>query len=77
MPILNWGRNQTVELFKSFNPAWSSKVFYIKLITDNKEFSYGSEIGWGDALYHEADRYLKWLCYAIFVHFTELWKFLR
>ena len=31
MPILNWGTNQTVDLFKSFNPAWSSKVFYIKL----------------------------------------------
>ena len=62
MPILNWGTNQTVDLFKSFNPAWSSKVFYIKLITDNKDFSYGSEIGWDDAQYHEADRYLKWFC---------------
>ena len=57
MPILNWGTNQTVDLFKSFNPARSSKVFYIKLITDNKDFSYGSEIRWDDAQYHEADRY--------------------
>ena len=31
------------------------------------DFSYGSEIGWDDAPYHEADRYLKWLCYAIFL----------
>ena len=32
---LAWGTNQTVDLFKSFNPAWSSKLFYIKLITYN------------------------------------------
>ena len=64
MPILNWGTNQIVDLFKSFNPALSFKVFYNKLITDNKDFSYGSEIGRDDAQYHEADRYLKWLCYA-------------
>ena len=57
MPILDWGTNQTVDLFKSFNPAWSFKVFYIKLITDNKDFSYGSEIGWDGAQYHEAGRY--------------------
>ena len=74
MPILNWGTNQTVDLFKSFNPAWSSKVFYIKLITDNKDFSYGSEIGWDDAQYHEADRYLKWLCYANFCAFHRTLK---
>ena len=76
MPILNWGTNQTVDLFKSFNPAWSSKVFYIKLlITDNKDFSYGSEIGWDYAQYHEADRYLKWLCYANFCVFHRTLKF--
>ena len=45
MPILNWGTNQTVDMFKSFNTAWSSKVFYIKLITDNKDFSY-EFVGW-------------------------------
>ena len=33
------------------------QVFYLKLITDNTDFSYGSEIGWDDAQYHEADRY--------------------
>ena len=27
--------NQTVDLCKSFNPAWSSKVFYSKLITNS------------------------------------------
>ena len=29
---LAWGTNQIVDLF---NPAWSSKVFYIKLITNS------------------------------------------
>ena len=77
MPILNWGTSQTVDLFKSFNPAWSSKVFYIKLITDNKDFSYGSEIGWHDAQYHEADRYLNGYAMPIFVRSTQLWNFLR
>ena len=75
MPILNWGRNQTVDLFQPFNPAWSSKVFYIKLITDNKDFSYGYEIGRDDAQYHEADRYFKWLCYANFCAFHIILKF--
>ena len=32
---LAWATNQTVVLFKSFNSAWSFKVFYIKLITNN------------------------------------------
>ena len=32
---LAWGTNQTVDLFESFNPAWSSKVFYNKLITNS------------------------------------------
>ena len=32
---LAWGTNETVVLFKSFNPAWTSKVIYIKLITNN------------------------------------------
>ena len=77
MPILNWGTNQTVDMFKSFNTAWSSKVFYIKLITDNKDFSYESEIWWDDPQYHEADRYLKWLCYANFCAFHRTLKFLR
>ena len=30
---LAWGTNQTVDFFKSFT-TWSSKVFYIKLITN-------------------------------------------
>ena len=75
MPIFNWGTNQTVDMFRSFNPAWSPKVFYIKLITDDKDFSYGSEIGWNDAQYHEADRYLKWLCYANFCAFHRNLKY--
>ena len=32
---LAWRTNQIVDLFKSFNAAWSSKVFYIKLITNS------------------------------------------
>ena len=32
---LVWKTNQTVALFKSFNTAWSSKVFYSKLITNS------------------------------------------
>ena len=32
---LVWGTNQTADLFKSFNPAWSSKVFDIKLIINS------------------------------------------
>ena len=32
---LAWATNQNVVLFKSFNSAWSFKVFYIKLITNN------------------------------------------
>ena len=34
---LVWKTNQTAALFKSFNlnPAWSSKVFYSKLITNS------------------------------------------
>ena len=74
MPILNWGTNQTVDLFKSFNPAWSSKVFYIKLlITDNKDFSYGFEIGWDDAQYHEADRYLTLKGPIPYIYGTQVW----
>ena len=38
-------------------------------------FSYGSEIGWDDAQYHEADRYKNGYAIAIFVRFTELWHF--
>ena len=39
------------------------------------DFSYGSEIGWDDAPYHEADRYLNGYAMPFFVRFTELWNF--
>ena len=37
MPIFNWFEKtiQAINLFKSFNPPWSYKVFYIKLITNS------------------------------------------
>ena len=40
-----------------------------------KDFSYGSEIEWDDAQYHEADRCLKWLCYANFCAIHRTLKF--
>ena len=93
-----WGTNQTVDLFKSFNPAWSSEIFCIKLITNSMtgivvvpciHLSVPNDVTaltlqwfqlwvWncvGDAEYHEADRYLKWLCYANFCAFHRTLKF--
>ena len=54
----------------SVSPSWMTLP--LKLF---KDFSYQPEMWWGDAQYHEANRYLIWPCSAKFCAFHGTLKF--